>query len=74
MGWRSVFYFTGTFTILWFAFWMVDVCDDPKKHMRIKPRELKRIMSKTCMVAPHSQVKPTIPRPADRRTYAKMIL
>lgn len=38
-GWPLAFYIFGGTGIIWFAFWMYFVYDEPKKHPRISPEE-----------------------------------
>ncbi|KAJ3658710.1 hypothetical protein Zmor_010435 [Zophobas morio] len=45
-GWPSVFYFSGTISLLWSGFWFYLIYDSPRQHPRISPKERQELENK----------------------------
>lgn len=54
-GWPLAFYIFGGLGIVWFAFWMYFVYDEPKKHPRISSEE-RRYIEVTCRIKDHESL------------------
>lgn len=65
VGWRSVFYLTGTLNTIWCVCWLWNAYDDPEDHPTITEAELKLIQSKRQHIAPKNEVSyyTILPRP-----------
>lgn len=57
LGWRSVFYTTGTIGVLWCVFWYLLAFDSPESHPRITESEMKYIHENTVNTFANSKVK-----------------
>lgn len=61
LGWRVVFYVTGSLGVVWCVFWWLLAFDSPGQHPRISPRELRYIQRNVANSVVEAKVRSDLP-------------